>query len=237
MKLCQLVLIIMTKKEEDNNNNILNKKTKITAFNLHDKNKDNSQKKDKLEEKEKKSKIKNSINSTKNRNIKFKSTKMLNDKFTVNKKLSIEGKNDIIEKGFNAFKAENEWDMFLQILITSFISILPKDVFNDFDKDYSLYIFNNLTKIEKSKEYKNLCKKPIKNEKLYKQMLEFFKERNNKFAISKNKYRDESNKNSINNEEEIEILCNNKSDKNNNDILKALNINGLKDFTNKNDIL
>jgi hypothetical protein len=162
---------------------------------------------------------------------------MLIDKFTAYKKLPIEDKNDIIEKGFNAFKTENEWDMFLQILITSFISILPKDVFNNFDDSFTLYIYNNLTKIEKSKEYKNLCKKPIKNEKLYKQMLEFFKERNKKFAISKNKYRDECNKNSINKEEEIRILSNNKNDKNNNEILKELNTKGLKDLTNKNDVL
>jgi uncharacterized protein YgiM (DUF1202 family) len=54
----------MTKKEEDNNNNIINKKTKGTSFNSHDKNKDNSQKNDKLRRK-KNYIIKNCINSKK----------------------------------------------------------------------------------------------------------------------------------------------------------------------------
>ena len=156
--------------------------------------------------------IKNIKNSTKDGINRDKNYKSARDIFSEYKKMSIEDKNNIIEKGYNHFKTENEWDMLVSILAPLFGNE-QKECFKEFLEDISFYIYNDLKSIKSSKAYENLCKNPTKNEKLYKEALEFFKERINKFTISENKYKN----------------------RNNNDEIKALNANELKDLTNIND--
>ena len=103
------------------------------------------------------------------------------------KKKDTKEKNIILEKGFNAFKTKNEWDMFLSI-ITSLFDNQHKDL-HKFQENIYFYLYNDLKGIKKSKEYDDLIKNPQINEMFYKQALEFFKERNNKFTISENKYK------------------------------------------------